>query len=139
MTSKIKSTGCFCRGSGFNLQLITWQLITVAQVPGDQIVAWLIKTQRQILGFTLEVRKAKQPVTASSLYLSLIWQSRLQESQSETVSDSCLFIFLSRAGIKDVHHHCSASMGLTSVITGIKGVCHQCLVCKADQGGCFTL
>ena len=27
----------------------------------------------------------------------------------------------------------------TSVGTGIKGVCHHCLVCNADQWGCFTL
>ena len=27
----------------------------------------------------------------------------------------------------------------TSVAIGIKGVYHHCLVCKADQGGCFTL
>ena len=28
---------------------------------------------------------------------------------------------------------------LVLIETGIEGVCHHCLVCKADQWGCFTL
>ena len=105
-------------------------------VPVD--VAQLVKIQRQKLGFNLKVRKAKEPATGSYLYLSPKWQSHLQESQNETASESCLlpFIILSRAGIKTVH--CLVSMA-TSVATGIKGVCYPCLVCKADQCGCFTL
>lgn len=43
-------------------------------------------------------------------------------------------IFLSRAGIKGVHHPVS-----TATSVGIKGMCCHCLVCKADQCGCFTL
>ena len=38
--------------------------------------------------------------------------------------------------IKGVHHPVSMA---TSVATGTKGVCYHCLVCKADQWGCFTL
>ena len=55
-------------------------------------VARLIKTQRQILGSDLKVRKTKQPVTGSSLYLSLKWRSCLPESQNETVCESCLLL-----------------------------------------------
>ena len=60
---------------------------------GKCYVAQLIKTQRQILGFNLKVRKAKQSVTGSYLYLSLKWRSCLQESQNETVCESCLLPF----------------------------------------------
>ena len=57
----------------------------------QEYVAQLIKTQRQILGFSLKVWKAKQVVTDSYLYLSLKWWFYLQESQNET--ESCLFSF----------------------------------------------
>ena len=40
-------------------------------------IAWSIKKNRQILGFSLKVRKAKQPATGSYLYLSPEWQSCL--------------------------------------------------------------
>ena len=43
-------------------------------------VAQLIKIQRQILGFNLNVRKAKQPATGSYLYHSLKWWSLIWES-----------------------------------------------------------
>lgn len=45
--------------------------------------ARLIKTQRQKLGFSLRIRKAKQPTTGS--YLS-------PGSQNETVSESCFLL-----------------------------------------------
>lgn len=34
-------------------------------------IAWLIKTERQKLGFNVKIRKAEQSVTYSCLYLSL--------------------------------------------------------------------
>ena len=43
------------------------------------------KKKRQKLGFNMKVSKAKQPATGCYLYLSLKWQSYLQESQNETV------------------------------------------------------
>lgn len=55
--------------------------------------AWLIKTQRQILGINLKSRKAKQ--TASGSYLDLIPKMviYLQESQNGTETESCLLPF----------------------------------------------
>ena len=40
------------------------------------------------------------------------------------------FIILSRTEIKSIHHLVSM---VTSVVTGIKDVCYQCLVRKADS------
>ena len=126
-------TGCnFWERNIWHIWVPLWKL--------RQGVARLIKTQRQILGFNLKVRKAKQPVTGSYLYLSPKWRSCLQESQNETVCQSCLpFLYSSLVlGLKA----CTTTAGFlwqTSVVTGIRGVCHHCLVCKAGQCDCFTL
>ena len=61
--------------------------------------AQIIKTQRQILGFNLKTRKAKQSATGSYDPASRNLRMRLR---LRAVS-SC-FIMLSRAGIKDLHH-----------------------------------
>lgn len=60
------------------------------QEKGCDSEARLLKTQRQNLGFNLQVRKAKQPVTGSCLYFSPKWWSCLQESQNETETEGCL-------------------------------------------------
>ena len=69
--------------------------------------ARLIKTSRQILGFNLKTRKAKQPATGSHLNLHpkivILLPGNLRIKLRLRAASSC-FITLSRSGIKGVHH-----------------------------------
>ena len=73
--------------------------------------AWLIKTQRQILGFNLKTRKTKLPVTGSYLDLSLkivILPPGNLRMRLRAVSSR--FIILSSSEIKGVQHYSLVSM-----------------------------
>ena len=75
--------------------------------------AWLIKTQRQVLGFNLKTKKAKQSVTGSDLNLSqkmvILPPGSLRMRLWLRALCSC-FIIISSSGIKGMHHYCLVSM-----------------------------
>lgn len=68
-------------------------------------IVQFIKIQRQKLGFSRKVRKAKHPDTSSYLDFSSKWRSCLQESsERDCVWDVSPYI--SSAGVKIVYHYC---------------------------------
>ena len=99
-------------------------------------VARLINTQRQILGFKLEVKKPKLPGIDSDLRLSPKWRFCLGEaSEWDCVWKLSPHILYSSLGLG--LKMCTTTAQLlwqTSVATGIKSLCYHCLVYKADQG-----
>ena len=73
----------------------------------------LIKTQRQILGFNLKTRKAKQSATGSYLHLSqkiVILPPGMHRIILRLKPISYHFIFVSTAGMNGVHHYCPVSI-----------------------------
>ena len=77
--------------------------------------------QRQILGFKLKIRIAKQPATDSYLYLSPKWVILLP---------GILRLRLSMRSVSSYIPHISAS-------AGIKGVPHHCSVSTSNYSGCW--
>lgn len=57
-------------------------------VPGTkyEVVAQIIKTQREILGFKLKIRKGKQPASRETFYL----HQNFRPNESEFLSHSTL-------------------------------------------------
>ena len=83
----------------------------------------------------IEVQRAAQKsktARQSCFYLCLSpkWRFCLQESQNETVSESCLSysIFISR--LKGMCHYPPGFYGKLVGILGLKVLHHHCLVCK---------
>ena len=74
-------------------------------------VAWIIKTQRQILEFKLKIRKAKWLLSQPQIEMG---DSAYMNTQTDCDSEHELchlhFIYLSSAGIKGVYHHLTASV-----------------------------
>ena len=132
------STGGHCHRQPIlglpNWRTISWAFCFTSHSSAP-CVAGLIKTQGQKLGFSLKVRKAKQPAPGSYLH-------HTRNPQNETVSESCLLLFYIHSSLVLGLKVCTATawfLWQISVAMGIRGVCHHCLVCKADQWGCFTL
>ena len=77
------------------------------------LVARIIKTQRQILGFNLKIRKTKQPATGSYLNLGqkmVILPLQIFRLRLSVRPVSPCLTFLASAGIKGTYHLCPVSM-----------------------------
>ena len=69
LRKKTNKTNC----TSFNIALLMFLSTLPRPSVKTLLVAWIIKTQRQILGFKLKIRKAKQSTTRETFYLYKIF------------------------------------------------------------------